>query len=97
MGQENRGRLSTPKMDGCPTDTSKNLRNLASLPIRALAVIGNYSHLVFFENPIDKSPVFLHHLSNFSHRTRFTPPFFEDLMKWAYLKMPHRCLPEADA
>lgn len=24
-------------------------------------------------------------------------PFSEDVMKWAYLKMPDRCLPEANA
>ena len=29
--------------------------------------------------------------------TRFTPPFFEEVMKWACLKYLDLCLPEANA
>jgi hypothetical protein len=34
---------------------------------------------------------------NFSYPTRFTQPFYEEVMKWACLKYLERCLPEAPA
>jgi hypothetical protein len=30
-----------------------------------------------------------------SYPNRFTPPFFEEVMKWAYLKYLDLCLPKA--
>jgi hypothetical protein len=32
-----------------------------------------------------------------SYPTRFTAPFFEEIMKWAYLKYLDLCLPKAKA
>ena len=50
------------------------------------------------DNPIDFQQAFAYKslqaiLPNRVHSN----PFPEVLMKWAYLKMPHRCLPEANA
>jgi hypothetical protein len=36
-------------------------------------------------------------IDNFPYPFRFTPPFFEEVMKWAYLKMLNLCLPEDSA
>ena len=48
-------------------------------------------------NLLDFRAVLIQYRSQLILPTRFTPPFFEEVMKWAYLKYLDLCLPKANA